>query len=499
MPPEDVAALVRMDGYAWAGTSVAIKRIGEGQDAGSSSATEDTKVKLKRILEGRYNAETQLLDLSALGQDAELQKMNVFDKKSTTSKIFPALMKVLELAFDTPAEKDAAILSVSLANNELSEISTVTTLSITLPKLHNLDLSNNKIERLSTLEPWRRRFPALEHLVISGNPIEQAEPQYASELMKWFPNLRVLNSIQVRTDADIAQQNTTTDLPFPIRSALFDDQGGIAENFVRTYFVGFDTDRAALAAHYYDDDSDFSYAVNTQAPRDPAASETTEKQEWDQYIDHSRDLKKITHLPARMSRMFRGPTAVSEAFAAMPKTRHPDLAGEARKWCIEAHMQPGVPDPTGQSSSGVDGFMITVHGEFEELDSATGQTKKRRSFDRTFIIGPGSGPSGVRVVNDILTIRAYGGAQAFEPDVPEQALSATAAENVDPTVPQLPANVSLEMAEQMVMELQKQTGLTVLFAKECLEAAGWEFQRAVESFESVKGSLGPEAFVVLGS
>lgn len=485
-----------MNGYGWAGTTVAIERLGgAAQDSGPT--TEDTKAMLKGVLERRYNFETKFLDLSALGQDPELQKKNVFDQKSTTSKLFPALMRVLEYAFDTPAERDAAITSVSLANNELADVTTVTPLSLTLPKLHNLDLSNNRLQKLSALETWRRRFYHLQHLILSGNPIEQSEPDYAAEILKWYPNLRMLNNVQVRTEEDIPKKSTIAELPFPIRTPLFQDQEGIVENFVRTFFVGFDSDRAALASHYYDDKSDFSYAVNTQAPRDPAATEHIEKQEWDQYIRNSRNLKKISQLPARQSRIFKGTKAVADAFEGMPKTKHPDLASEARKWMIEAHIQPGVPDPTGQSPNGVDGFVITVHGEFEELDAA-GQAKKKRSFDRTFVIGPGGGPSGVRVVNDMLTVRAYGGAQAFEPDQFEAWNTADAAQQATASLdmaPQLPPGITVEMAEQMVAELQKQTGMNVQYAKDCLDAAGWDFQKGLETFASVKGNLPTEAFV----
>lgn len=492
VPAEDVGALVRISGYVWAGATVKIERVGAGtEEPGISTA--DLKATLQGVLERRYNADTKLLDLSALGQDADLQKQSIFEKKSTTQKFFPALMKVLEGAFDTPAEKDAAISSVSLANNELVDLTHVTTLSLTLPKLHNLDLSNNSLGKLSSLDNWRRRFFQLEHLVLSGNPIEQNEPEYPAEIMKWYPKLRLLNNIQVRTEEEVNSKATVTDLPFPVRTPLFQDQDGIAENFVRTFFAGFDSDRPALARHYYDDQSDFSYAVNTQAPRDPAATGHTEKQEWDQYIKNSRNLKKIDHLPARTSRLFRGTQAISDAFASLPRTRHPDLATEARKWMIEAHIQPGVPDPSGNSPMGVDGFMIVVHGEYDELDSSGTQVTKKRSFDRTFIIGPGTGPSGVRVVNDMLTVRAYGGAQAFEPEsVGEDAQQ----QNVAPAdaVPQLPAGLTVEVAEQMVAELQKQTGMNVQFSKDCLEAAGWDFAKGMETFASVKGNLGPEAF-----
>lgn len=504
MPAEDVNAIARMDQFGWAGTTLTIKRVGGGGDDAAKKHTEDTRALLRGVLESRYNFETKILDLSALAEDPVL-KEKVFSATQEPLKVFPALMVVLEKSFDSKDELDAAITSVSLANNQLKDLSPVSALSMTLKKLHNLDLSNNNFEKLSSLHTWKNRLLQLRHLILSGNPLENNEPSYPQEVIQWYPQLRMLNNVQVRTEEEIASRAKTTNLPFPIRTALFEDEGGIAENFIRTFFNGFDIDRSKLAELYYDEQSDFSFAVNTGAPRDPDSSTSTEKQEWGDYIKNSRNLKKISNLPTRANRKFRGPKAVAEAFATMPKTKHPDLEAEARKWMIEAHIQPSVPDPTGQSARGVDGFMISVHGEFDEVDVATGAgSKKKRSFDRTFIIGPG-GPSGVRIVNDMMTVRAYGGTQAFEADnfegwngdvsTPQCQQPAAPAEVANTQAPQLPQGLTIEMAEQMVLEMQKQTGMTIAYSKDCLEQVGWDFNRALEAFASVKANLPADAFV----
>lgn len=489
---EDVPPITRMNGFVFAGAKITIE-MASAQDLtapAEGSDKQSTVAMLKGVLERRYNPEMKLLDLSALGQDADLKASQIFDSRSTTSKFFPALMKVLEQQFKSNKEKDEAILSVTLANNDLPNIAAVTTLSQTLPRLKNLDLSNNAFADMTALESWRRRFSKLDHIVVTGNPLEQAEPDYATKLLAWYPRLRILNGTQVRSDIDADKGFMATDLPFPVRSPNFQDEGQIAENFLRTFFAGFDSDRAALAQHYYDDQSDFSLAVNTQAPRDPSSAGKTEPQEWDLYIKRSRNLKKIQQLPARQARHFRGPQAIHECWSTLPTTHHPDLATEARKWLIECQSQPGVPDPTGASLVGVDGFLITIHGQFDEIDVSTGQVKKTRSFDRSFTLGPG-GPSGVRVVNDMLTVRAYGGSQAFEPeDVPQQP-----AAQPEATVPGIPVGLSPDVAEQMVLELQKQTGMTIPYAKDCLDQVSWVFDMALQAFTAVKANLPPEAFV----
>lgn len=492
VPAEEAGAVLRLDGYVFAGTNIKIERA-SAQDlaADTGNSKESTVAMLKGVLARRYNIELKLLDLSALAADPDLKAAHIFDKSTTTSKFFPAMMKVLDMQFKSAAEKNEAIISVSLANNELANLTPVTTLAQTLPQLKNLDLSNNAFKDLAAIEAWRRRFPKLDHLIVSGNPLEQSEPDYATKLMAWYPKLRLLNTVQVRSDQDAERGLQTTDIPFSIKSPNFQDEGQIAENFLRTFFAGYDSDRATLAQHYYDQQSDFSLAVNTAAPRDPSKAHETAPQEWDLYIKRSRNLKKISQLPARQNRMFRGTQAVHESWASLPATRHPDLATQPQKWLIECQSQPGVPDPTGASPVGVDGFLITVHGEFDEIDVSTGQPTKTRSFDRTFILGPG-GPTGVRVVNDMLTVRAYGGFAAFEPDHTDVQLT------TDVAVPVLPAGLTQEVAEQMVIELQKQTTMTIQYAKDCLEQVQWDFNRALEVFTAVRANLPPDAFVQPG-
>jgi nuclear RNA export factor len=515
--PEDLQVLLRMDGFTWSAVTINIKRSdGVVDTAQPSSEAEKTKAMLRSVLERRYDMDAKFLDLSALGQDEELKASAIFDSKSTTSKFFPALMRVLELAFDNKAERDAAIQSVSLAHNDLENLTVVSTLSETLPNLHNLDLSNNKLATLDSISLFKRRFHHLKHLILSGNPLEQNEPNYATEIVKWYSSLTQLNNIQVRTKEEAAARSKVTHMPFPIRSPLFQDEGGIAENFIRNFFVGIDTDRTALANVFYDDNSEFSFAVNTSAPRDPADTNRPGPQEWEQYINNSRNLKRLTQLPARKKRQFNGAKAIADVLTSLPATKHPDLATQASQWLIESHIQPNVPDPTGQSPTGVDGFQISVHGEFQELQSTTGLPGKLRSVDHLFIVGPG-GSTGVRIHSHQLTIRAYGGSQAYQPEDLAAYAAIVGTSNLPPSQPdsssapapansavaapatsqpsQPPAGMTVELAEQMVLELQKQTRMTLQYAKDCLEQVNWDFNKALEVFGNVRASLPAEAFV----
>ncbi|OJD35139.1 mrna export factor mex67 [Diplodia corticola] len=479
--PTDIGnSMLRMDGWSFSGANISIKKITK-QRSPTPDVNPDVarlRAALTALLDRRYNPETRLLDLSALGTDEDLKKIGVFDMgTSTAAKVFPAIMKQLDLLFTTPQEKEEKFDAITLHSNELSSLENITTLSLSLPDLKNLDLSNNKFATLDALRPWKRRFRKLDHLVLTNNPIEQV-PDYAAEIIKWYPSLRFLNAVQVRSDAEVAQAQASQKKGLPVkpRTMLGDEE--VTNNFVSAFFPGFDVDRNALVTAYYDQTSQFSFAVNSHALRDPSANEALTKSEWESYIRKSRNLKAITHAPARQARLFVGQDQIREAFATMPVTRH---AADPDKVHIECQSLPVVPDGTGQYPQGVVGALITVHGEYEEMDVSTGQATKRRSYDRSITLGPGLTASGLRVINDMLTVRAYGGSAAFQPDqmVAEPVLS-------EPV---------LSEQDLLVLEFSKHTGMTVDYSRMCLEQSGWVPDAALATFESAKATLPAEAFI----
>jgi nuclear RNA export factor len=162
---------------------------------------------------------------------------------------------------------------------------------------------------------------------------------------------------------------------------------------------------------------------------------------------------------------------IAKAFESYPPTSHPPLT-DASKWIVEAMPVPGLPDANG-ASAGVTGLVITVHGELSEHPRTT--RMKTRSFDRTFTLGPGNTASGVRVLNDMLLLRSYGGTSAFPGAVQAQGQG--------------------EMTrEQMVVEVGRLTGLNEAYSAMCLEQTGWRMDAALESFHAVKATIPAEAF-----
>ncbi|KAK4698096.1 nuclear RNA export factor, partial [Lecanoromycetidae sp. Uapishka_2] len=502
--PEDTPKIMRLNTYMFAGSTLTIKGpLGKTAplESNAESETPNTINILKGVLSRRYNVDTKLLDLSQLGSDPELVNIGMFNTTSRESKFFPALMKICDSIFTTAHQKEEAVVSVSLANNALPNVTSVTTLAQTFPAIKNLDLSNNNLKALAALDSWRWKFRKLDHLVLTGNPLETEVPSYKDDMLKWFPSLTALNTIQIRSPEDV-KLAANGKLPIPILGPSFRDEASISENFVKQFFAAYDLDRAALVNGYYDAQSTFSLSINTSAPRAP---ELTDQKipSWDSYIKRSRNLTKVTHLPARVSRIYTGTEVIRDAFTTLPATRHPDLMGEPQKWCIECHAIPGLPDPSGQSVSGVGGLIVMVHGQFAEINVSTGESNVTRSFDRTFVLGPGGGIGGIRVACDTLVLRSYGGHEAWQPEVVDMPTTQSVQPQVGYQIPVPPGFAVVGpgktgeqvQKEVLAVELSKGTGMTLEYSHMCLEQSKFDLEAATRAFEQAKPQLPVEAFV----
>jgi nuclear RNA export factor len=465
-----------------------------------SHTTSDTKVVLNDVLNKRYDSNLRLLNLSALTQDPNLQQLGVLSNQATRSKIFPALMKMCDGAWDTPEKKEDAVLSVTLSNNDLVTVLDVTTLAATFPKLRNLDLSNNQIADLDGLKFWRWKFRDLEHLLISNNPID-ASLDLKTAMMRWYPKLLRLNDTVVRTPNEVKKQHN----PIPVLAPFFQDEADIGAKFVTDFFPLFDADRITALTNFYDIHSTFSVSVNTHAKR--VEQEERHNTSWDQYIKRSRNLLKITHLPARTSRLFRG-AEIKTMWESMPRTKHPALNQHPSDWLVECHPLPGLPDPQGQTPGGVGGLIIMVHGNFEEMQAQTGKTIDRRSFDRTFVLGPGNGVGGIRVISDILVLRGPGGSEAWAID--PTYTNTIAATPSEPRIahPEIPPNSLIGQNEpgkseetlrneRLAIELSFKTSMKLQWAANALIRNDWDAARAFANFQDLvaKEKIPPEAFL----
>ena len=522
--------MLHLNGFSFAGAPLSVERWGSDQTSEVSMAAFDqgltgpsnglngftkqpqpdlpstasnTRAALTQILGKRYNPTLKLLDLSALKQDPDLQQLGVFATPATESKFFPVLMKICDEVWDTPGKKVESVESVMVSNNRLTTVLDITTLAATFPSLKNLDLSNNVISDFEALKYWRWKFRDLEHLVLSRNPIESAL-DFKKTITKWYPKLLQLNQAEVRTRKEIETQQN----PIPVMPPYFQDEADIGAKFVTDFFPLFDADRTTALRNFYDANSSFSVSINTHAKR--VQHEESHSSTWDQYMKKSRNLLKITHLPARQSRLFRG-TQIQVAWEEMPRTKHPSLNQHPSDWLIECHPLPGLPDPNGEVAGGVGGLIIMVHGNFEEMHPQTGKMLDRRSFDRTFVLGPGSGIGGIRVVSDILVLRGPGGSEAWglSSTYRDPASSAGGGPS-EPRIPHpevqpgsgigqpAPGKSDIQVQQEVLaIELSFKTSMKLEWAAKCLIENGWDIAKAFVNFQDLvaKEKIPPQAFL----
>ncbi|TVY80336.1 mRNA export factor mex67 [Lachnellula suecica] len=491
--PGDIAQIQKLNGFSFAGAVLEIQardpatpglrsdKSGDKKKDGVSPSAEETKERLKAVLATRYNGELKLLDLSALAHDTGLKEMGVFDGSTTTSKIFPALMVVCGGLFKTRQEKQEAIVSVTLADNDLADVADVSSLAETFPDLKHLDLSRNRLAQMSNLDAWGSRLKHLSTLILTGNPIETQLATLKTDILKKYPYLEILNGVQVRTPEEVAAALDFAKSPIPIAGPDFRDVGQVGENFIRQFVVLYDTDRTALLAQFYDSESAYSLSVNVVAPRSHKISAPIAP--WAAYLKHSRNMVKITHLPAQMNRLHRGIQAIQSLWATLPATRHPDIQTQGEKYLIECHALPGLADPTGQSVRGVDGLIITMHGEFEEQNNST--EKSLRSFSRTFVLGPGApGGQPIRVVSDMMALRCWAPLALPKP-----------AANSQPAPTNNNNGSEQQRQEAMAMQLVEKTGMTPQYSALCLTETGWDLEKAFMAFTANKDKLPADAFL----
>jgi nuclear RNA export factor len=508
---EDVPAFAKINGFSFTSKHGAQKLNISGQGIRSKSPndaaaadperakeTANTIELLKGFLERRYDATQKLLNFSSIAEDSQVAAVGMFTEASRRSKFFPVLMTLIDQQLTTADQKREAFHSVTLSNNLLPDLYLVKDLFITIPFIKNLDISGNKISKTKDLLPFKNKLRDLEHLILSNNPLETLDPGWEQTIIGWFPRLRILNGQTVRTEEQIARLNAPKKTPIPSSTNLWLDAGSVAQNFLVDFIAGFDNDRSALIQKYYDNASTFTMSVNTQAKG--GAGRQHDKTPWDSYLPQSRNIKFVHSKRTRFQRKYRGSQQIQEAWSKIPPTRHPGL--DTNKYSFDCQPQPGLPDPTGQYD-GVDGLMITVHGEYEEHRTAKGANEiARRAFDRTFVLGPG-GSSGVRVISDLCCLRAAGGLPAWIPQSPSQPVQPVQpvqgaqpvqAAQPPPAAPALPTALTPEQ-EAMVVHVHQATKLTLEMATQCLIAGNWDLEAAAIIFNEQKGNLPPDAFV----
>lgn len=499
----DAESLVKWSGARFAGRSLKIT-------SRSSPGTSNTIEMLKGFLQRRYNPQIKMLDLSSIAQDPQLQQQGIITNVSTQSKMFAALMKIA-------SQLNLQVESVNLSDNNLDDLTGVSPLAQTFPKLLNLALQNNRISKLRALETWKNKFRCLRELVMGGNPITM-DPQYKNEVAKTFPRLVVLDGIVIRDENKL---KAIYELPVQHKQFFFEDAEiqQVSTQFVANFLQCWDNDRTQLLP-LYTPDSQFSLSMDSSVPNDASASDVS----FGFYIPVSRNLSRVSSERSRKERLGHGPEQIAKLFQQLPKTKH-KLDTDPSAYSMEAWRYPQV-----------NGITISLHGEFQEtgtpqLDTTNNNNRGHRrnnlagsasskltpkSFDRVFVIIPT--PNGIIIASDLLIVRPIASHSAWD-ETPTTAAAPVTTTNASPSAsaspapqlqsqpsapgvlsphtPQIPfpdtlTPIQKEIATKIMMETKLNMQFTLLLA----EQAGWNFENAIGGFQQShqQGQIPPEAF-----
>jgi nuclear RNA export factor len=342
-----------------------------------------------------------------------------------------------------------------------------------------LSLQQNNIARWNDLEAWSpvNKFPELQELLLIDNPIQRNArnaDEYQQGITKRFPSLKMLDGNPIPPAVKEIRFDVKNPAPQPkggkvelpskvLQGAWGEGTNDIGPGFLGEFFRLYDSDRQALIQQYYTPTTLFSLSVDTITPhqlthhRRGAFSGSTQQPSSSSnlsiYIPQSRNLQRVTHQSARTTRLHNGRDQISQAFHNLPRTRHP-IDQPA------AFVADGFQVQIGSAG----GIMVSVHGEFYEASDRGGEL--RRSFDRTFLLGPPASTnpgSPCVVVSDILVLRPWSGSDAWVPEV-------------DGTID----------VQGLVQEMRRRTGLNEHFAGMLLQECNCDIEAGVRRFEEVK-------------
>ncbi|OVF10997.1 putative mRNA export factor [Clavispora lusitaniae] len=536
--------LLQWSGVRFAGSPLKISKVpapnaGFNQPGGSAiptnsnTSSQNTIETLTMFLKSRYDAQNKLLNLSAVQQDSTLSAKGFFGTISTSSKFFPALMKI---AKDLKLE----VTSADLSNNNLNDSSTISTLAHSFPMLQNLSLQNNKFTKIKAFESWKKKFNYLRELILTGNPLlNTTNPNdvihIKQEVLKIFPRLVVFNGEVIRNE-QLLNQNLT--FPFGDPNAMFfqdNEVQNISTNFITNYFNLWDMNRADLMV-LYQNESQFSLQVDATSPH---TLDSKGPPDFGYYLPSSRNLTRISSAKVRMGRVAQGQEQIFKLFSQIPKTKH-DILGKPDNYSVECYRLQAL-----------GAICITIHGKFEEtaapdnLDnlnqsSSGGRSRNSfqkkhkialgsKSFDRTFIVIPGPNASMI-VASDLLCIRVEADSDAFKPPANVlPAVNTSQAPSVSPTpvqgginptgriagpqtqpilnnatpppngpnVAALPAELKAnlnQMQQEFLVKILVETKLSMQYALMLCQQSNWDYQQCIVNFKNSASSLPPDAF-----
>ncbi|BEI86932.1 hypothetical protein CcaverHIS002_0702780 [Cutaneotrichosporon cavernicola] len=468
-----------------------------------------------------------VVDMSNLPNDPWLLKEGLLppghkEAPSNTGHVF---WKLISQTLETPEQK---IHTLSLANNNFTNLAPLQKLPICLPYIRALDLSGNPIHKSDELKHLQSAGEAKGKASSGAGSLKNlvelklddvrfriellAQPggaeKYQHDVLRRFPGLLVLDGVQlnriifplerkpiVRRTAEerkplVARPFT---YPFDVRPSFEENEAvhQVVMAFCQKFYTLFDANRAELI-YAYRDDATISISPNTLPSRSWQASEVTASRSQ---RPAPVSFEAWTSLPGR--NFFRTCTTIEQRTATLkspmdkdelirwwntrvPRTEHP--LTDASKWSIDAWY----------FDDNQDRISAVIQGEFKELPSGTW-----RSFTRTFILGAPAPDSPAIAHNwpcvvlaDTMVVHSYLGTGSWDG-------KSTLAKGEVTIVPPGPAAaVGGEDAQKasLIAAVRQRTGMNAAFSELCLSQNGWDVDRAVINFGEIRSSIPPDAF-----
>ena len=327
--------------------------------------------------------------------------------------------------------------------------------------LTKIKLDNNRFNSLAEIKTVEKNAPKITHLSLSNNPVKTLmdDAQYISDIRKMFPKLIELDGVALPEKIKFETEDQSTLPPTQKFAILLDAATTSAiQNFFSQYVRIHDegNDSRMQLGLAYDDTCIFSTAVSWRANKDTKNKFPAVMPQ--ELLRRNRNFKHCYKAEQRESRLFIGRENVVKELCALGETKH--------------MIQTLNIDTTGI----INNHVIAI------LSGIIDAPGSYRTFSRTFVLAANPANGSFLILNDQMSIiRSV-------PDTVEKVESQSFVV--------APATSSVDRSA-LIKQVQEVTKMTDKYCSDCLEAAGWNLQKALIIFNDMKATIPPEAFMKL--
>lgn len=423
-------------------------------------SNDELKAKICIALIKRYKE--GILDLSEFHRDK--------DMGGTRSRLYDD--KVGSLLGELIKEKCAdLILELDFSNNTLKHTGPLRDILGACKKLVRVKLDNNSIADLAVISPLERYAQNITHLSLINNPVKNLldDAQYISDIRKRFPKLIQLDGVDLPAKIKFDEESESA-LPATQKFAILvptePNIRRIVENFFLQYVSLHDagSDSRSQLAPAYDEQCLFSVATSWRVRGESKARFPSKMPA--ELMRKNRNFRLCSKADQKESRLFIGRESVIRELASMGETKHT--------------LQTMNIDTSTFENNHVTAILSGIIDSPEEY----------RSFSRTFVLAANPANCSFLILNDQLSIIRS------TPDAVKKSLESPEIAPATATAPG-PAPSSTAQQQELVQRVQAATRMTDKFCVQCLEAANWDLQKALNIFSDMKtkGSIPPDVFL----